>query len=270
MYLQNRKYKQELRFMKSIIMFALLFLSGSLFAQELSIKQVDTPPRLENFCVDSNTEDCFVKSLSIFVNRNLDFGKRNKMETGTAYVQFTITDEGNITGVRSRSKAPLLAAAAEKAISKITITEPATKDGKPVTISYTLPVSFRKIEIGDSNATVEDNSAIHDIPDVIHASKAPVMEGFDPTFESVTKTYKSYLRDELTKLNFTPKQIQDLKISFIMNQSGEIETPIIITPDKRLRKFARRMINNVKIIKAALDTNGQPIDVRVTYNFSSN
>lgn len=257
--------------MKAVFLIIVLIFSNVIAAQNLSIKQVDTPPRLDEFCLTENSEDCFIRSLSIFVNSNLNLDDVIKENvTGTAYIQFTINQDASITGVRSRSKSKALAEAAEKAIQKLKIAEPAKKDGEPVTINYTLPVSFRKIEINGRNATVEDNSAVHEIPILTAAARAPEIKGYAPEVEAITRTFKNDLREKLLKLNFKEKDISELKISFILNKLKTIEKLVVITPNKRMRNTTRNFMENLQILKPALDKNGQPMDVRIYYNFQFN
>ena len=254
--------------MRSILLIFTFLLCHILSAQNLSIKQVDTPPRLVEACMDVNTEECFTRSLSIYVNRNLDFYKLGKNKaSGTAYVQFTINSDGTISEVRSRSKSKVLGEVAEESLRKLKIAEPAKKDGKPVSMTYTLPVTFRSIKIGGGKSNFEDRGDRHEVPSVTKAARAPEFEDYTKGLDDITSQFKKDVREKLINMNFQEKEIRELKISFHIDRLRNVKNLVVITPNKHLRKVGKKLIEELKITRPALNENGQPIEVRLSYNF---
>lgn len=92
-------------------------------------------------------EKCFKEQLSIFFRKNLNYPEvaQNSGTQGTVLVEFIVSNQGVITGVRPLRKAisPDLEKEALKAVSKLPKMSPGISNGKPVDVRYVLPVSFK-------------------------------------------------------------------------------------------------------------------------------
>lgn len=92
-------------------------------------------------------DKCFKEQLAHFFRRNLNYPEaaQNSGTQGTVLVEFIVSNEGVITGVRPLRKAisPDLEKEALKAVSKMPKMSPGISNGKPVDVRYVLPVSFK-------------------------------------------------------------------------------------------------------------------------------
>lgn len=141
---------------------ALVFISFQGISQEKNSKEeIDTYP----FAVADQVpvfpgceqlsgkamKDCTVEKITNHVNKNFNtsLGKQLAIEgTTRIVVQFKIDKNGNITEVRSRSLADkadvreTLQAEANRVVSSLPRMKPGQKDGKDISIMYSLPIAF--------------------------------------------------------------------------------------------------------------------------------
>ena len=101
-------------------------------------------------CSGNNTTliDCFKSKMTQHVKNNLKYPERaieNNMY-GKVFVMFTIDKEGNITDIRSRGPYKILESEAERIINLLPKMEPAKQRGRPVKISYSLPITFKYLD----------------------------------------------------------------------------------------------------------------------------
>ncbi|MDC8002856.1 M56 family metallopeptidase [Aureisphaera galaxeae] len=91
-------------------------------------------------------QQCFNQKVAQFVMENFDrdIPKDSDIEGAQRIVvQFKINKEGVITDVRSRAPHPILEKMAYSSVSKLPVMQPGKKDGKPVTVVYSLPIIFK-------------------------------------------------------------------------------------------------------------------------------
>ncbi len=237
-------------------------------AQNLSINDVDTPPKLENECLENNNVHCFTVSISKFVNRNMDINKLRKSKvTGKAYVQFTITKEGEVVNARARSKSDILAEVVTEAIQKLPIAEVAIMDGQPVEISYTLPISFNTLSIDKKEVVYEGNSTNSDFTNLTEATHAPKFQNYERAVEAIETKLKADLRLQLQKMNFKDEDINKLKVTFVITRDAKMKNILAITSNTRLRNNVKRLLDKLTILEPGLDDENKPMDLRVIYNF---
>ena len=89
---------------------------------------------------------CFNRMILALVGRNAVYPKkaRQKGIQGNVYVRFIIEKDGYVSNVEVvRSVDPELDAEAVRVIKMLPRMEPAKVNGKPVRITYTIPISFR-------------------------------------------------------------------------------------------------------------------------------
>jgi len=135
-------------------LFTLISLCG--FSQEdeaipfAVVDQVPAYPGCEQLD-GKNLKDCTVQKISNHVNTNFNtaLGKELNIQGQTRIiVQFKIDANGDITDVRSRSLADkaevreALQTEANRVVSSLPRMQPGQKDGKDVTIMYSLPIAF--------------------------------------------------------------------------------------------------------------------------------
>jgi protein TonB len=96
----------------------------------------------------SNAEKrkCMSDKIAKFVRRKFnadlagDLGLSGRQRI---YVQFKIDKNGNVVGVRSRAPHPRLEKEAARVINKLPKMKPGQQRGKPVTVAYSLPITFQ-------------------------------------------------------------------------------------------------------------------------------
>jgi TonB family protein len=89
---------------------------------------------------------CFNQMVMMLVSRNVVYPKkaRQKGIQGNVYVRFIIEKDGYVSNVEVvRSVDPELDAEAVRVIKMMPRMEPAKVNGKPVRITYTIPINFR-------------------------------------------------------------------------------------------------------------------------------
>jgi protein TonB len=91
------------------------------------------------------TKDCFQKKIQEHVAKNftypqtaLDLGMQGRVS-----VIFVIDKTGHITGIRSRGPDKILQKEAERIIGKLPKMKPGKQRGKPVKVSYAVPIFFK-------------------------------------------------------------------------------------------------------------------------------
>ena len=126
------------------VLFALLciFSSSEIPAQEpLPIFSVDSAPVLHTCPEPKDTKDCFNESMSDFAKRNVV--TRKTMEAGgTAYVQFVVSEEGEVGNIRVRSNNKDQKKDIIRILSTLKFDSPALLKGEPVAMKHSMPIVF--------------------------------------------------------------------------------------------------------------------------------
>jgi protein TonB len=113
-----------------------------------SVEELPIYPGCEAAVAASREEgfNCFNRMILALVGRNAVYPKkaRQKGIQGNVYVRFIIEKDGYVSNVEVvRSVDPELDAEAVRVIKMLPRMEPAKVNGKPVRITYTIPISFR-------------------------------------------------------------------------------------------------------------------------------
>jgi protein TonB len=90
--------------------------------------------------------ECFNRMIMALVSRNVAYPQkaRHLNIQGKVYVRFIIEKDGYVSNVEvARSADPELDAEAARVIRMLPRMEPAKVNGKPVRITYTIPINFR-------------------------------------------------------------------------------------------------------------------------------
>jgi periplasmic protein TonB len=147
------------------ILFILLFVVANVFGQnttevviardyttdsepeEIPITIVEEVPLFEECKTlpKINHRDCFQEMMSKFIQKNFYYpeeAQENKIQ-GRVFIRFVIEKDGNIEIVNVRGPHKILEDAARNMFKKLPKLIPGTQRGKPVRVSYTVPITFR-------------------------------------------------------------------------------------------------------------------------------
>lgn len=110
------------------------------------IEDVPIFPGCEGLQSNEERKKCMSQKITQFVNTR--FNKNLGEEVGVSGVNrinvgFKIDKEGNIIDVQSRAPHPRLEAEARRVINSLPKMEPGKQRGKPVAVSYYLPIIFQ-------------------------------------------------------------------------------------------------------------------------------
>lgn len=104
-------------------------------------------PGCESSATLEELKDCFTLSIQKHVNRNFDMKMAGKLElkegVNKIYTRFVIDENGAITDMNIRAPHPDLVREVERILLLLPKLTPGEKDGKPVSIKYVLPISFK-------------------------------------------------------------------------------------------------------------------------------
>lgn len=144
--------------MKKIVFLLVAFFSISCFAQEeinvidespevLSVRTVDVPPT-SNDCVGGNKKEksnCFDEKMSQHLRKHFKYPKKAVEDEiqGKVFVSFVISKEGKVVNIQTNGGHKILQKEARRIISLLPNFTPAVKNGKPVNIMYSIPITFK-------------------------------------------------------------------------------------------------------------------------------
>ncbi|MFD0963810.1 energy transducer TonB [Pseudofulvibacter geojedonensis] len=109
------------------------------------IENVPIFPGCETYKTNSDRKKCMSVKISKFVSKKFDnslaadLGLSGKMRIS---VIFKIDKKGNVVKVRARAPHPELVKEAEQVVNSLPKMKPGIQMGKPVTVSYSLPILF--------------------------------------------------------------------------------------------------------------------------------
>ena len=100
-------------------------------------------------CSGSTNEElkkCMSQKIGAFVGEQFDFKIGNNLdleETNRIFVAFRVDKDGNVTNIRSRAPHPELEKEADRVIKTLPKMQPGEQDGRPVSVLYSLPITFK-------------------------------------------------------------------------------------------------------------------------------
>lgn len=115
----------------------------------INIDQVPVFPGCETLATNDEKRTCFRDKIYMLVlenfNTNLSetLGLKGKQKI---YTSFIISAEGNIVNVKSRAEHPELKKEAMRVLKLVPQLQPAIQGGKPVNVSFDLPIVFNIVE----------------------------------------------------------------------------------------------------------------------------
>ncbi len=134
-----------------ILIIALQLINGSTFAQEVPVRKVENAPQ-EDMIYDIVDEPADfpggVVALKKYMAENLRYPQmavENELQ-GKCYLQFIVTETGEITNIKVKKGVPNCPECDKEAIRLVKSMPkwiPGKKKGKAVDSTFTLPVTFR-------------------------------------------------------------------------------------------------------------------------------
>ena len=134
-----------------ILIIALQLINGSTFAQEVPVRKVENAPQ-EDMIYDIVDEPADfpggVVALKKYMAENLRYPQmavENELQ-GKCYLQFIVTETGEITNIKVKKGVPNCPECDKEAIRMVKSMPkwiPGKKKGKAVDSTFTLPVTFR-------------------------------------------------------------------------------------------------------------------------------
>ncbi len=110
------------------------------------VESVPVFPGCENSKTNEEKKQCFNQKIIQFVSRNFKFPEmaRQMGISGRVYVNFVIEKNGSVSNIEIvRGVDPLLDDEAVRVVKKLPKVEPAKQRGKPVRMSFTLPINAK-------------------------------------------------------------------------------------------------------------------------------
>lgn len=110
------------------------------------IENVPVYPGCETAGNNDAKKACLEEKIRKFINKKFDTEIANDYSLEgeqVIYVGFKIDQNGNVTGIGSRAPHPALSDEAERVIKSLPKMTPGMQRGKPVIVSYSLPIRFR-------------------------------------------------------------------------------------------------------------------------------
>lgn len=110
------------------------------------IENVPVFPGCESLGTNAEKKDCMSQNITQFINKHFDrdLGSRLGLKgMNRVNIIFKIDQQGNITDVQSRAPHPKLEEEAERVINLLPKMEPGKQRGKPVPVSYSIPIIFQ-------------------------------------------------------------------------------------------------------------------------------
>jgi len=110
-----------------------------------NVEEVPVFPGCENFSSQDELKACMQQKITEHVNSKFRFKAVKayaKDKVNYIYVAFVINKNGEIVDIAGRAKHEKLAEEAERVVSKLPNLKPAKAEGKPVNVSYVLPIVF--------------------------------------------------------------------------------------------------------------------------------
>lgn len=110
------------------------------------IEDVPIFPGCENLNDNAERKSCMSSKISKFVNKEFDTGLGSELGlTGTnlVLVMFVVNTEGKVEQIQTRAPHPELEKEARRVIGELPVMRPGKQRGKPVPVSYTIPIRFK-------------------------------------------------------------------------------------------------------------------------------
>lgn len=181
------------------------------------IESVPIFPGCEGLATNKERKECMSKVISQFVNENFDTGLAKDLGlsgVNRVYVQFKISELGEIVDVKARAPHPDLQAEAEKVIKKLPDMQPGEHDGKKVGVLYALPITF---QIGEGDSKNKENQA-----PISEMTETEKIDSIGDIPFAVTENVPVYPGCEGLTTNKERKECISKKISQFVNENFDV------------------------------------------------
>ena len=93
----------------------------------------------------SKRRDCFQEKIQQHIRKNFRYPEiaQEMGIQGRVFVQFTISKDGSISGIRTRGPDKNLEKEADRIISKLPRMTPGKQRGRPVRVPFSVPITFK-------------------------------------------------------------------------------------------------------------------------------
>lgn len=249
-------------FFLSIILIFLGILEVMPQNQVFTSLEVEELPVIKE-CEEEVNTNCFQKSLKAYIQENLNIMKLVKYSSAKAYAQFVVTESGEIENIRVRTTQEELKKEAIKLLNALKIKSPATRAGIPVSMIYTLPISFNSINLDNVNFNPSKAMMNQERPhlDFDDAAELPFYtdcesSNLDSCFEDLTtQRILNFLKSSQTLKNELDT-ITELKVYFEIQSDGEFSGALVVCESNKIIKALPDFINNMRATGAAKDEDG--------------
>lgn len=185
--------------------------------------------------------------------------------TGCVKVEFLVNKTGKVSDARVKESChPLLDAEAVRVVKLLKGFRPATKDGKPVNVWFTLPINFRLRDEHPSNQQV-----VSDSEEILDGEKVYVAAEEMPRFHGGEAKLSKYISQNIKNPGTVDSQ-GIVVVQFVVTKTGKIgEVKVIRSRNKELDAEAVRVIKTLPdFIPGKI--NGEPVNVWYTLPVSFN
>ena len=212
-------------------------------------------------------------------NRKLINDPNSQVKIGKIYAVFTIDENGVLKDLRVRAPSEALKSETMRVISSLKNIQPALKDGKPVAMSFTFPISFNKEGV-NPKGLVEVNERIADANSDVPFSiieEVPVYPGCTGTKQEMTDCLNSKIKSFVAK-NFDDSMVQNLGLTsgkkkiyvvFRIDETGNITEINARAPHEELKKEAIRVASLLPKLQPGKQR-GKAVGMRYTLPISFN
>lgn len=265
-----------------LIIFNLVFISSKISAGNLNVfhvefvnatdtipghhhegivyKKVDNMPRFyntecENLASEPLKQECSSKALLKFIYDQLEYPEvafRSGLE-GNTVVQFIVRSSGNVTDINIVRELGLGCGEETKRVIELTTTNnnfwvPGIEDGRPVDVSYTLPVRFA-IKKDTKIKNIEPEDKIHDDPELPARLYFSECESFEKIKDKTVCADNKMMKFIYDNLQYPAKSKENksegtAEVSFVVRKSGIItDIYVEIGVDDYIDKEAKRLLD---------------------------
>ena len=107
--------------------------------------EIDEVPIFPGCEIETDKKLCFQNNMMRHISENFKYpslAEQNNIE-GRVFIQFIVDKDGSIVKIRTRGPSPHLEAEAYRLAKLLPKMTPAKRDGKPVSIPFSIPIMFR-------------------------------------------------------------------------------------------------------------------------------
>lgn len=244
--------------MQRFISLLFIIISSNCFSQQVyTLAAVDEAPFIKE-CYDPNkdTKECFNQNMSDFVQSELLTPRTVKAE-GKAYVQFVITETGEVKDIQVRATEQDQKEEIIRVLSMLKVERPASLKGNSVAITYSMPVIFKRI-IFDSYTSYFESLA-KGLPFASETAYPPIYEDCEQKKDQ-TSCFIKTTEDYISRGVKNAKKGAVLNYYFEIDENAEVKNVKVLSHnDNDARLEAAALLEDLKLKGAARNEAKQPV-----------